>query len=54
VKNAGIKCVAIASTFPIERLVPLADLAVPSFEYINLEKLRALFVAADKSSQVAR
>lgn len=54
VKNAGIKCVAIASTFPIERLVPLADLAVPSFEYINLEKLRTLFVAADKSSSVAR
>ncbi|HUY13919.1 MAG TPA: HAD family phosphatase [Terriglobia bacterium] len=54
VKNAGIKCVAIASTFPIERLVPLADLAVPSFEYINLEKLRALFVAEGESSQVAR
>jgi HAD superfamily hydrolase (TIGR01509 family) len=54
VKNAGIKCVAIASTFPIERLQPLADLAVPSFEDINLEKLRALFVAAGESSSVVR
>ena len=54
VKNAGMKCVAIASTFPIEKLVPLADLAVPSFEDINLEKLRTLFVGAGESSQVAR
>ena len=54
VKNAGMKCVAIASTFPIETLEPLADLAVPSFEHINLEKLRALFVAAGESTQVAR
>ena len=54
VKNAGMKCVAIASTFPIERLVPLADLAVPSFEDIRLERLRALFVAEGESSSVAR
>ena len=54
VKNAGMKCVAIASTFPIERLSPLADLAVPSFEHINLERLRALFVAEGESSNVAR
>ncbi len=54
VKNAGMKCVAIASTFPIERLVPLADLAVPSFEHINLERLRALFVAEGESSNVTR
>jgi len=54
VKNAGMKCVAIASTFPIERLIPLADLAVPSFEHINLERLRALFVAEGKSSNVER
>ena len=54
VKNAGIKCVAIASTFPIERLAPLADLAVPSFEDLSLEKLRSLFVAAGESSRVAR
>jgi beta-phosphoglucomutase len=53
VNNAGMKCVAIASTFPIEKLVPLADLAVPSFEDINLEKLRALFVAKGESSSVA-
>lgn len=54
VKNAGMKCVAIASTFPIERLAPLADLAVPSFKDISLEKLRTLFVAEDESSNVAR
>jgi HAD superfamily hydrolase (TIGR01509 family) len=54
VNNAGMKCVAIASTFPIEKLEPLADLAVPSFENLNLEKLRALFVAEGESSSVAR
>jgi beta-phosphoglucomutase len=54
VNNAGMKCVAIASTFPIEKLEPLADLAVPSFEDLNLEKLRALFVAEGESSSVAR
>lgn len=54
VKNAGMKCVAIASTFPIERLTPLADLAIPTFEDVNLEKLRALFVAKDETSKVAR
>ena len=54
VKNAGMKCVAIASTFPIERLIPLADLAIPTFEAINLEGLRALFVAKDESSKVVR
>lgn len=54
VNNAGMKCVAIASTFPIEKLAPLADLAIPSFKDINLEKLRALFVAEGESSNVAR
>jgi HAD superfamily hydrolase (TIGR01509 family) len=54
VKNAGMKCVAIASTFPIERLIPLADLAIPTFEAINLEKLRTLFVAEGESSKAAR
>ncbi|MEJ2008128.1 MAG: HAD family phosphatase [Acidobacteriota bacterium] len=54
VKNAGMKCVAIASTFPFEKLEALADLVIPSFNEINLEKLRALFVAAGESSQVAR
>jgi HAD superfamily hydrolase (TIGR01509 family) len=42
-KNAGMKCVAVASSFPIEDLRPLADLAVPSFEAVNLEKLQELF-----------
>ena len=54
VNNAGMKCVAIASTFPIEKLAPLATLAVPSFEEINLEKLRALFVEEGEESSVAR
>lgn len=54
VKNAGMKCVAIASTFPFEKLEPLADLVIPSFEDINLEKLRALFVVKGESSSVAR
>lgn len=54
VMNAGMKCVAIASTFPIEKIRPLATLAVPSFEQINLEKIRALFVAEGESSSVAR
>jgi len=54
VNNAGMKCIAIASTFPIERLAPIATMAVPSFEDINLEKLRALFVAEGKSSSLAR
>jgi HAD superfamily hydrolase (TIGR01509 family) len=54
VKNAGMKCVAIASTFPIERLAPLADLAVPGFESVSLETLRTLFVTEGESSGVAR
>jgi beta-phosphoglucomutase len=54
VKNAGMKCVAIASTFPFEKLVPLADLVIPTFEAINLEKIRALFVAEGESSSVVR
>jgi HAD superfamily hydrolase (TIGR01509 family) len=54
VKNAGMKCVAIASTFPFERLVPLADLVIPTFEDITLERLRTLFVAEGESSSVRR
>ncbi|TAM84009.1 MAG: HAD family phosphatase [Acidobacteria bacterium] len=54
VKNAGMKCVAVASTFPFEKLVPLADLVIPTFEDINLEKLHTLFVAEGESSSVAR
>jgi beta-phosphoglucomutase len=48
VKNAGMKCVAIASSFPIEDLRPLADLAIPSFEAVNLEKLQELFSPVGK------
>ena len=43
-RAAGMKCVAIASTFPLEDLRACADLTVPSFEDISLEKLRQLFV----------
>ncbi len=42
-KRAGMKCVAIASTFPLEELKPPADLAVPSFEGLTLARLRRLF-----------
>jgi beta-phosphoglucomutase-like phosphatase (HAD superfamily) len=43
-RNAGMKCVAIASTFPLEQLRSAgAELAVSSFEQINLEMLRELF-----------
>lgn len=43
VKAAGMKCVAIASTFPIEDLRACADLAVPSFEHLSIETLQQLF-----------
>jgi beta-phosphoglucomutase len=43
VKAAGMKCVAIASTFPLEGLRARADLAVPSFEDLSLRKLQQLF-----------
>jgi beta-phosphoglucomutase len=43
VKAAGMKCVAIASTFPIEDLRACADLAVRSFEDLSIEKLQQLF-----------
>ncbi len=42
-KRAGMKCVAIASTFPLEELESPADLAVPSFEGLTLARLRRLF-----------
>ena len=43
-KRAGMKCVAIASTFPFEELEKQtrADLTVTSFEEVNLERLRLL------------
>jgi beta-phosphoglucomutase len=43
VKAAGMKCVAIASTFPLQDLHACADLAVPSFEDLSLDKLQQLF-----------
>lgn len=43
VKAAGMKCVAIASTFPIEELRAHAGLAVPSFNHLSLPKLQRLF-----------
>ncbi len=44
-KRAGMKCVAIASTFPREELSRTpADLVVKSFEEVSLATLRALFV----------
>ena len=44
-KRAGMKCVAIASSFHAEdlRQGTLADLIVPSFEVVTLETLHALF-----------
>jgi beta-phosphoglucomutase len=42
-KRAGMKCVGIASTFPLEELQTRTDLAVQSFEDLSLEKLRELF-----------
>jgi beta-phosphoglucomutase len=45
VKAAGMKCVAIASTFPIEGLRPCADLAVASFNELSIETLQQLFTS---------
>jgi HAD superfamily hydrolase (TIGR01509 family) len=44
-KGAGMKCVAIASTFPLEELRERtrADLIVRSFEDVTLDTLRQLF-----------
>ncbi len=44
-RRAGMKCVAIASTFPLEALRTSADLAVLSFEELSLGRLRELFSA---------
>jgi len=54
--RAGMKCVAIASTFPVEELrrrTP-ADLVALSFKELNLEGLRRLFVRKESVSQAAR
>jgi HAD superfamily hydrolase (TIGR01509 family) len=47
-KRAGMKCLAIASTFPAEdlRRETHADLVVPSFEVVSLQTLRQLFDGA--------
>jgi len=44
-KRAGMKCVGIASTFPVDELRAhtQADLAVGGFEELNLARLRQLF-----------
>ena len=46
-KNAGMKCVAIASTFPDEELRAhgRADMVVPGFPSVDLSALRQLFAA---------
>jgi HAD superfamily hydrolase (TIGR01509 family) len=46
-RRAGMKCVAIASTFPLEELraQTQADLVVNGFEELNLQALRQLFSA---------
>ena len=45
VKRAGMKCVAIASTFPLQelRVETRADLVVPGFEGLTLHTLQRLF-----------
>lgn len=47
-KRAGMKCVGIASTFPVDELRAhtQADLAVGGFEELNLARLRQLFGGA--------
>ena len=44
-KSAGMKCVAVASTFPAPELRAHthADLVVQTLEALNLQKLRKLF-----------
>ena len=50
-KRAGLKCVAIASTFSLEDLRGTeADLLVSSFESVSLASVRHLFNGAGHSS----
>ncbi|MDE3180226.1 MAG: HAD-IA family hydrolase, partial [Acidobacteriota bacterium] len=53
VKNAGMKCVGIASTFPLEDLSSKtkADLVVAGFEGLSLARLRGLFAADGQTAQ---
>jgi HAD superfamily hydrolase (TIGR01509 family) len=55
-KRAGMKCVAIASTFPLEELrrQTRADLVVPGFEALTLEGLRRMRVASEPEVQGRR
>jgi beta-phosphoglucomutase len=50
-KRAGMKCVAIASTFSVEdlRRATHADLIVPSFDAVSLQTLHHLFNGAGAS-----
>jgi beta-phosphoglucomutase len=50
-KRAGLMCVAIASTFPLDELRERtdADLVVESFEKLDLEILRGLFETGEVS-----
>ncbi len=50
-KRAGMKCVAVASTFSVEdlRRETHADLIVPSFEAVSLQTLHHLFNGAGTS-----
>jgi len=56
VKQAGMKCVAVASTFTLEELRQRtqADLVVPTLENLSLERLRCLFADATHSSGKAK
>jgi beta-phosphoglucomutase len=53
VHAAGMKCVAVASTFPFEQLQDetQADWVVRSFEEVNLERLRHLFLEQDLKAE---
>jgi beta-phosphoglucomutase family hydrolase len=53
-KNAGMKCVAIGSTFPLDELRRTrADLVVPGFEHLTLFSRRQLFEADKAAPQPA-
>jgi beta-phosphoglucomutase len=55
-KNAGMKCVGIASTFPLSdlRRQTRADLVVRGFKQLSLRRLRQLFDATDGTRCFAR
>jgi beta-phosphoglucomutase len=52
-KRAGMKCVAIASTFPLEELraQTQADLVVSGFEVVHLSTLQQLFQDGHEAAQ---